>query len=73
MRLATAAPDDVLDTVLGVPAAEAGGITVRASQHLPGDVRARGSSAFDGDPTTAWNTAFGDSVGQWLEVQSPGR
>jgi hypothetical protein len=28
--LATAAPDDVLDTVLGVPQAEAGGITVRA-------------------------------------------
>ena len=37
-RLATAAPDDVLDRVLGIPDATQGGITVRASQHLPGDV-----------------------------------
>ncbi|HXY93341.1 MAG TPA: DUF3367 domain-containing protein, partial [Acidimicrobiia bacterium] len=71
VRLATAAPDDVLDTVLGIPGAAAGGITVRASQHLPGDVSARGSAAFDGDPATAWNTAFGDPTGQWVEVQTP--
>ena len=34
-RLATDAPDDVLDAVLGIPAATAGGITVTSSQHLP--------------------------------------
>ena len=62
-RLATAAPDDVLDAALGLPDASAGGITVLASQHLPGDVMARGSSAFDGDPTTAWSTAFGATAG----------
>ena len=71
VRLSTAAPDDVLDAVLGVRAAEDGGITVHTSQHLPGDVRARGSSAVDGDRTTAWSTAFGDSVGQWVQVQTP--
>jgi arabinofuranan 3-O-arabinosyltransferase len=70
VRLATAAADDTLDDVLGVPGADAGGITVRASEHLPGDVRARGSAAFDGDPSTAWRTAFGDPTGQWVEVQT---
>ncbi len=60
----------MLDDVLGLPDATAGGITVLASQHLPGDVMARGSSAFDGDPTTAWNTAFGQPQGQWVEVHT---
>lgn len=67
-RLATAAPDDTLDVVLGIPGADGGGITVRASEHLPGDVASRGSSALDGDPATRWSTAFGDPVGQWVEV-----
>ncbi|HEY7106940.1 MAG TPA: alpha-(1-_3)-arabinofuranosyltransferase family protein [Acidimicrobiia bacterium] len=70
-RLATAAPDDVLDRALGIPDSTQGGITVRASQHLPGDIAARGSAAFDGDATTAWNTAFGAPVGQWVEVTTP--
>jgi hypothetical protein len=70
-RLATDAPDDVLDTQLGIPDAAAGGITVTASQHLPGDVAARGSAAFDGDPTTAWSTAFGAPMGQWVDVVTP--
>ncbi|HEX9505251.1 MAG TPA: discoidin domain-containing protein, partial [Acidimicrobiia bacterium] len=70
VRLATAAPDDVLDAVLGLPGADAGGLTVTASQHLPG-VRARGSQAFDGDPATAWSTAFGDPTGQWVDVRTP--
>jgi hypothetical protein len=70
-RLATAAPDDVLDRVLGIPDATQGGITVRAAQHLPGDVAARGSSAFDDDVETAWVTAFGEPVGQWVEVTTP--
>jgi hypothetical protein len=70
IRLATAAPDDVLDAALGIPNAAAGGITVLASEHLPGDVMARGSSAFDGDPATAWSTAFGQPQGQWVEVHT---
>ncbi|MFI5053312.1 MAG: alpha-(1-_3)-arabinofuranosyltransferase family protein, partial [Acidimicrobiia bacterium] len=71
IRLATAAPDATLDSVLGLPDATQGGITVSASQHLPGSVAQRGSAAFDGDATTAWNTAFGNPVGQWVEVQTP--
>ncbi len=49
-RLDPDAPDDVLDALLGIPDASAGGITVTSSQHLPADLAARGSSAFDGDP-----------------------
>ncbi len=41
-RLATDAPDQALDAVLGIPDAGAGGITVTASQHLPGDIASRG-------------------------------
>ena len=70
-RLATDAPDDVLDSLLGLPDAEAGGITVTASQHLDGSVAARGSAALDGDPATAWNTKFGAPAGQWVEVRTP--
>jgi hypothetical protein len=70
-RLATDAPDDVLDALLGISDASAGGITVTASEHLPGDIAARGSAAFDGDPATAWSTAFGAPVGQWVGVVTP--
>ena len=67
-RLAAGAPDDVVDRALGIPGADAGGITVNSSQHLPADLAARGSSAFDDDPATAWTTAFGAPVGQWVDV-----
>jgi hypothetical protein len=67
-RLDPQAPDDVLDALLGIPDARAGGITVTSSQHLPGDLAARGSSAFDGDPSTAWTTAFGAPQDQWIDV-----
>ncbi len=70
-RLATDAPDQVLDEILGVPTAANNGLTVTASQHLPGDIESRGSQAFDGDPATAWSTAFGAPVGQWVEVATP--
>jgi arabinofuranan 3-O-arabinosyltransferase len=57
-RLNPDAPDDVLDTVLGYPGVDAGGIRATSSEHLAGDVGARASSAFDGDPTTAWVSPF---------------
>ncbi len=41
-RLAAAAPDDVIDRVLGIPGVVSGGITVTSSQHLPADIQARG-------------------------------
>jgi arabinofuranan 3-O-arabinosyltransferase len=70
-RLDPDAPDDVLDAALGIAGADDGGITVTSSQHLPADIAARGSSAFDGDASTAWTTAFGAPQGQWVEVRTP--
>ncbi len=70
IRLATAADDATIDADLGIPDAAHGGVTVTTSQHLPGSVEQRGSAALDGDPTTAWSTAFGSPAGQWIEVQT---
>ncbi len=67
-RIATDAPDDVLDSVLGIPNATQGGITVRASFHLPGDVAAagrppstatrprRGAPGSRRPPTSGWSS-----------------
>lgn len=55
-RLHVNAPDDAVDAALGLPGADAGGWTARSTEHLAGSARARASSAFDGDPSTAWTT-----------------
>ncbi|MFN8028574.1 MAG: alpha-(1-_3)-arabinofuranosyltransferase family protein [Acidimicrobiia bacterium] len=67
-RLAPDAPDPLLDALLGIPGVDAGGITVTSSGHMAGSVLARGSSATDGNPATAWTTPFGDATGQWVQV-----
>jgi arabinofuranan 3-O-arabinosyltransferase len=59
------APDAVLDTVLGTVTP---GVTYSASGHLVGDTAARASSAFDGDPKTAWTTPFASSTGNWIQA-----
>ena len=68
-RLASTAPDDVLDRVSGLLPADEGGITVTSSGRLAGSTNARSSSAVDVDPTTAWTTPFGSAVGQWMEIE----
>jgi len=67
-RLNPLARADVLDSLLRVPGAQQGGLTVRTSEALPGALRARGHAAVDGDPGTAWTTPFGGAVGHWIEV-----
>jgi arabinofuranan 3-O-arabinosyltransferase len=64
-RINPNAPDRMIDDVLGTVAS---GATFTASSHLRGDLRARASRAFDGDPSTAWQSSFGSPVGQWLAV-----
>jgi arabinofuranan 3-O-arabinosyltransferase len=59
-----------MDAALGQPDASRGGVTVTASEHMTTTASARASSAIDGDPTTAWSTQVGDTVGQWLDVQT---
>src|SRR5262249_10827485 len=71
-RVSTATPDELVDQLLGVPAAAAGGLTAHSSARLPGDLQARASSAVDGDPSAAWTTPFAAPVGQWAEIQAPG-
>jgi hypothetical protein len=68
VRIADGAPDHLIDVLLGRPGADHGGLTARASDHLAGSLPARASSAFDGDPTTAWSPGFSDQTGRWVEV-----
>jgi arabinofuranan 3-O-arabinosyltransferase len=70
-RLEGEAPDDVLDALLGAPGAFLGGVTAVASDSLPGDLQARGRSAVDGDPSTAWSTPFAGTTGQWVDITLP--
>ena len=56
-RLSSRVDDATLDVLLGVI-----GPTATSTRRLPGDVRARASSAIDGDRTTAWTSPF-DTVG----------
>jgi len=67
-RLAQDAPDEIVDAVVGLGPA---GVSARSSARLPGSVRSRASSAFDGDDATAWTTPFGDATGQWVEISLP--
>jgi arabinofuranan 3-O-arabinosyltransferase len=69
-RISTAAPDELVDQLVGIPGADAGGITARSSARLPGDLQARASSAIDGDPSTAWTTPFATPVGQWVDIDA---
>ncbi len=57
-RLSARAPDTVLDTLLGRPDAQDGGVTATSTARLDGDLSAIASSAIDDDPATAWQTPF---------------
>jgi hypothetical protein len=70
-RLSLGAADNTMDGALGQTEAGRGGVTVTASEHMTTSAMARASSALDGDPTTAWSTQVGDTVGQWIEVHTP--
>ncbi|MEP6622966.1 MAG: alpha-(1-_3)-arabinofuranosyltransferase family protein, partial [Acidimicrobiia bacterium] len=59
------AGDPTIDTVLGTTVP---GATFRASDHLHGDLGARASRAFDGQTSTAWTSAYGTQLGQWIET-----
>lgn len=67
-RINPRAPDSVLDSLLGTE----GAFPVTASSRLVGDLSARARSAFDGRPDTAWTAAFGDQIGQWIEIDLGG-
>ncbi len=70
-RMNATVPGALMDSLLGTPDVSAGGITATSSLQLPGDPNARASSAFDGDPATAWTTGFQHTVGQWVQATLP--
>jgi arabinofuranan 3-O-arabinosyltransferase len=43
----------------------------RSSARLPGNLQARASSAFDGDPATAWTPPFAGPRLRWFEAKLP--
>lgn len=69
VRLAANAADDVIDTVLG--SAPRGAPTASSSSRLLGGVPARASAALDGDPATAWRSAFDHVQGASITVRTP--
>jgi arabinofuranan 3-O-arabinosyltransferase len=71
-RLDANAPDEVLDSLLGLADASGGGVTARSSSHLEGSIASRARAAIDGNDATSWVPAFtGDNVGQWIDVTVP--
>jgi arabinofuranan 3-O-arabinosyltransferase len=67
-RIDPNAPDALLDSLLGTTAP---GTQFTASGHLKGDLDARSSRAFDGNPATAWTAQLGSQAGQFIEVGLP--
>lgn len=65
-RLSARATDPIVNDLLD----RGPGPTVTASSRLP-VLTARASAAVDGDPATAWTAAYGDPVGQWIELDDP--
>lgn len=60
VRLDARSSDTELADLFGWP--------VRASTRLTGSLDAMGAAAFDGDPETAWITAFGEGPGATLSI-----
>ena len=68
LRIDPDASDAAIDSVIGT---SIGGAVVTASSHLGGDLGSRASRALDGDPATAWQSAFGPQDGQHLTIALP--
>ncbi len=67
VRLDPSVSPEVLAGLVG----GADGATVSASSWLAGDVADRGRGAFDGDPSTWWTPAIGDTTGAWAQLDAP--
>ena len=69
-RLATTAPPELVDALVGIRPAAAG-VSASSSGYLAGDLPSRASAVLDGDLATAWTGRFGPQSGQWLELTGP--
>ncbi len=71
VRLSSAALEDsTLDAALGIPLADAGGVTATSNRRLPGGTTNRASAAIDGDMGTWYSPGFLDQHGEWLDFQA---
>ena len=61
------APDDAIDRLAGLPS----GWTFRSSSRFEGVPAHRASSAFDGDPATAWAGDVALGRGAWIALRGP--
>jgi arabinofuranan 3-O-arabinosyltransferase len=69
-RISPFVADDVVDALVGLPDADAGGVTATSSHRLDGDLGSRASAAIDGDPTTAWSNGFQQQQGAFLRFRT---
>ena len=70
-RLSAFLDDATIDSVVGMPGVEAGGVTATSGTRLPGSLRSRASSALDGDSTTAWTSTFQQRADAYLDLRVP--
>jgi arabinofuranan 3-O-arabinosyltransferase len=61
----------LVDSLIGRPGLSAGYPIVSGTAYLDGDLRARPSSALDGDLATAWISNFGNQTGNGFTVTNP--
>ena len=70
-RLSAGVNGALIDELLGRPGLSAGFPVVSGDDYLYGALAARPSSAFDGDPSTAWTTRFGGNIGAEATLANP--
>ena len=71
--LSALVPDDEIDTLVGRPGMDEGGVDAYSEGRLPGNLGATASATIDGNLDTAWQPGFGASPqkGDWLEYDLP--
>ena len=73
VALSQNAPDDVIDTVIGVTPQNGNGYVANSSGRLPGFLMARAYSAFDNNVKTSWSpgSGYAQQIGSWVEIDTP--
>lgn len=63
-RMVATTPDARIDELLGIPGADAGGVTASSNARLEGSLLTRASKALDGDTTTAYQSRMNTTDAQ---------
>ena len=67
------APDNVIDSVIGITPTNGNGYVANSSGRLPGFLMARAYSAFDNNTKTSWSpgSGYNQQIGSWVEIDTP--